>query len=436
MFGLPMPPPTALQLSADHFDIAEVVAPLPDDSVAGAGELTAATPPRLHQTAEMKRLSTPWAVCLTRAEQLAQCRLADGIVLDPACGSGMQLYAYCARLERPGLGIELDSDSALLAAANGKRVWDAHGGDWGAKTQVVFGDGTDAAAALAAAGLPDRPVAVLHVDPARPQDAQRHSLDEMQPPLDELVGSWADHLAEGPAGPAMVIDLSPRLSNAQREEVGEILGARWRDSPITWEWLSIGRGRIDRLTVWFGGAADPRSPARMLRLLPDGSVVRFAGEPTTEKADHTTSPKSGQWLTIVDSALLSSGLQNQWLRKAISHRSESRWLRIDGRRPLLLTDTALRMDDPSVAAFVSTTGEIQAQTKLPPNEAGIESILVSARSAYLARLTLRCTIAPGLQPILQQALDKGLKIHPRGKQGFLINAETLDGEGWFVCTEP
>jgi hypothetical protein len=94
------------------------------------------------------------------------------------------------------------------------------------------------------------------------------------------------------------------------------------------------------------------------------------------------------------------------------------------------------MDDPKVSSFVSTTGEIMSQTKLPPNEAGIGSILVSARSAYLARLTLRCSISPGLQPILQQALDKGLKIHPRGKQGFLIDADTPDGQGWFICREP
>lgn len=431
-----MPPPTALQLSADHFGIAEVVAPLIEHSLEGEEGLSAAAPPMLHQTPQMKRLSTPWAICLTRAEQLAQCRLADGIVLDPACGSGMQLYAYCARLGRPGLGIELDSDAALLAAANGKRVWDAHGGDWGAKTQVVLGDGTDAAAAIAAAGLSERPVAVLHVDPARPQDAQRHSLDEMQPPLSELVGSWADHLAEGPVGPAIIIDLSPRLSDAQREEVGEILRARWQDSPITWEWVSKGQGRIDRLTVWFGGAADARSPARMLRLLTDGSVVRFAGEPNTATIDISSTPQPGQWLTIVDSALLSSGLQQQWLRKAISHRSPSWWLRTDGRRPLLLTDIPLRMDDPKVSSFVSTTGEIMSQAKLPPNEAGVESILVSARSAYLARMTLRCSLSPGLQPILQQALDKGLKIHPRGKQGFLIDAETPDGQGWFICREP
>ena len=83
----------------------------------------------------------------------------------------------------------------------------------------------------------------------------------MEPPLSELVGSWADHLAEGPVGPAIIIDLSPRLSDAQREEVGEILRARWQDSPLTWEWVSKGQGRIDRLTVWFGGAADARSPA-------------------------------------------------------------------------------------------------------------------------------------------------------------------------------
>ena len=40
------------------------------------------------------------------------------MILDPACGSGIQLAAYCAMLSREGLGIEMDDPTAMAANSN------------------------------------------------------------------------------------------------------------------------------------------------------------------------------------------------------------------------------------------------------------------------------------------------------------------------------
>lgn len=426
-----MPTHTVLPISPDILGFAEVIAPQGElDSKPKSGE------PHLYQTDRMKRLSTPWSVCLTRAEQLADCRLGKGILLDPACGSGSQLFAYCSELGRAGIGIELDADSAVLSAANGQIVAESGNSEWASESFVLVGDGTDANAALAEIGLFDRVVAVMHVDPARPLDTQNHSLDEMEPPISILLDRWADHFVLGSRGPAIIIDLSPRLLDTQQKEIEELLLSYWPDSPMTWEWVSTGRGRIDRLTMWFGAAAEPATPARMLRLLSDGSVVSFAGRATEAKRSDSVLPKTGEWLTIVDSALLSSGLQGQWLREALPAESTRHWVRIFGRRPMLLSSEPLQMEKSLVSAFVSSTGQVISRLKVEPTVENISPILVSANFAYLSRLTLRCKMDPSSQPILQGKLDHGLKDYPRGKPGFLADVETNGGHAWFICKEP
>ena len=426
-----MPTHTVLPISPDILGFAEVIAPQGEiDGKSKSGE------PQLYQTDRMKRLSTPWSVCLTRAEQLADCRLGKGILLDPACGSGSQLFAYCSELERAGLGIELDADAAALSAANGQIVAEGGNSEWTSESFVLVGDGTDATAALAEIGLSDRAVAVMHVGPARPLDTQNHSLDEMEPPISTLLNRWADHFVVGSRGPAIIIDLSPRLLDSQQKEIEELLLSHWPDSPITWEWVSTGRGRIDRLTIWFGAAAEPATPARMLRLLSDGSVVSFAGRATDAKKSSSVIPVTGEWLTIVDSALLASGLQGQWLREALPAESTRHWVRISGRRPMLLSSEPLQMEKSLVSAFVSSTGQVISRLKVEPTVENISPILVSANFAYLSRLTLRCKMEPSAQPKLQGKLDHGLKDYPRGKPGFLVDVETNGGYAWFICKEP
>ena len=75
-----------------------------------------------HYANEAKPLATPWQVAIERAKLVRKCKLPDGMILDPACGSGIQLAAYCSMLSRKGIGIEMDEATAKAANSNLKRV--------------------------------------------------------------------------------------------------------------------------------------------------------------------------------------------------------------------------------------------------------------------------------------------------------------------------
>ena len=65
-----------------------------------------------HYADEAKPLATPWQVAIERAKLVRKSKLPQGPILDPACGSGIQLAAYCAMLGRSGVGIEMDEATA------------------------------------------------------------------------------------------------------------------------------------------------------------------------------------------------------------------------------------------------------------------------------------------------------------------------------------
>ena len=142
--------------------------------------------PKFHMTEDMRRLSTPWSVAQIRAEQIEAADLPAGVILDAAAGSGVQLIAFTTRLKRPGLAIEVDPNVGLLCAAN----MHISGGEEDLQRtmdRVLIGDGTDAEDAIVsywnslreAGTRAHPPIGMLHLDPARPKDAQRHDIDEM-----------------------------------------------------------------------------------------------------------------------------------------------------------------------------------------------------------------------------------------------------------------
>ena len=59
--------------------------------------------PLLHMTDDMRRLSTPWAISMIRAQQIESFDLPAGVILDAAVGSGAQLIALANELKRPAL---------------------------------------------------------------------------------------------------------------------------------------------------------------------------------------------------------------------------------------------------------------------------------------------------------------------------------------------
>ena len=218
--------------------------------------------PSFHMTEDMRRLSTPWFVALSRADRIDPNVLPAGVILDAAAGSGLQLVAYSQVLKRPSLGIEMDGNVAVLCAAN-MHINSDEGDLQRSMDRVVIGDGSDAEGAITeywnslreAGTRAHPPVAMLHLDPARPSDAQSHDVDEMAPSLSSVLRGWADHLQSGPRGPAMLLDLSPRLDEMQQSVVESIVQTTFPGVNSTWEWLSQGGGRVDRLSLWVGALA-------------------------------------------------------------------------------------------------------------------------------------------------------------------------------------
>jgi len=382
-----------------------------------------------HATEEMRRLATPWSVALARAKLLQDCEIPEGVVLDPACGSAIQLAALCSVLNRPGLGIELSGAAAPLAAINLERCAAWKGQVWGDSSRILWGDGIVADSILQiyhqSVGATS-PIALLHIDPARPQNAQQHTLDEMQPRLDQLLSSWAPFLSKQPA---LILDLSPRLSDAQRLEVEEIVSSIWGNVSRTWQWMTQGRGRVDRLSLWVGLTSDSQ-PNRLVRLTKDGAVSLLTGKQEYSKVE-ISSIEVGKFLTIVDPCLVASGLAESWRNSAVKE-GGSNWMKLTGRRPALISSEAISVEN-GVDDFVQISGRI-LDTVSEVSFETLSELTEAANSAGVSGLKLRCQIDPDVQPKLQSAIDRAMKqFGPNSNEnrGFVTEA----GEGYAICQQ-
>ena len=193
--------------------------------------------------------------------------------------------------------------------------------------------------------------------------------------------------------------------------------------------MTQGRGRIDRLSLWVGPAADsnPHRLARLysngeLSLLSGGPVNSVVGEPQIEVGNH---------LTIVDPSLVASGLTESWRCLAVTNGS-SDWLKLTGRRPKFISSEPI-LNHNEVRDFIQITGEI-VETAPEISFETLSILAAIANAADLSNLKLRCRIDPDLQPKLQSALDRELKQFEStsaSNQGFITEA----AEGYVICRQ-
>ena len=393
----------------------------------------------------MRRLSTPWSVASIRAGQIDPLALPAGVILDAAAGSGIQLIAFSKILKRPALGVELDEDIAKLCAAN--MQLNSEGEVQRSLDRVLVGDGGSADSAIASywASLRNAgtrahpPVAMLHLDPARPRDAQNHSLEEMEPDIKTVLKAWSSHLQIGPRGPAILLDLSPRLDAVQRAMVDGILETTFPGTSWTWEWLSRGGGRVDRLSVWVGSLSSNCSN-RCIRVGRKNIIASIEGEGSGAVEASFNSVMEiprGAYLTIVDPVLIESGLQNSWHDKAVGSGSGSSWVRIEGRRPMLIHTDELSGDD-EVRGFVVATGKIVQHRLSAPELHTIDQVASSVAKKGIAKITLRCSLDPEIHPTLQRRITKELK-GAEGTNGFMVDLDVVRPTGnqkvYVVCKE-
>ena len=391
-----------------------------------------------HHANEGRPLATPWQIAALRAQLVAGHELPPGLVLDCACGSGIQLAAYGAALKRPLLGVELAHERAQASAMNVQTVAKHMRSDedaWYVESHIISGDGTDAEGVMAALHKPDMGIAFLHLDPARPRNSRTHALEEMQPPLHRVLASWAPYFSKTSGAPSLLLDLSPRLTAVQRTEVESIVDETWPGIARTWEWTSRGRGRVDRLALWLGGVADAHTTRRFIRVpasLADAPVIlRSKAQPSTPEARHHP-PKRGEQVSILDAALMESGLMQEWLERVVPS-EQGRWAFVEGRRPQLHHDHPLQLEAEDLG-LVQATGRVVELLKFSLDETTVDELVSVALEHRLASVKLRFDIDPALQPKMQGSLDRQLRRRHGDRDGFV--AQHPHGDILLLCVSP
>ncbi|MGB1659259.1 MAG: hypothetical protein ACPHHS_02055 [Candidatus Poseidoniaceae archaeon] len=371
---------------------------------------------------EGKPLATPWQVAMTRADYLAQFDLPNGMLLDCACGSGIQLAAYASRLKQAALGVELDRDRAIASCLNLNTIarhYASFDQGWHRRSLVVSGDGTASEDIASHIGLEANSIAVLMLDPARPRNSRTHSLDEMQPDLPSVFEAWKPYLASTSRGPCIVLDLSPRLTQELRDGVESIVDSFWPGIERTWTWMSRGGGRVDRLELWLGGVATPNISKRFVRL-----SRTFGGEDTIIEQHESTpshrhglnTPRRNEWVTILDAALVESGLVDAWLGEQLSTAEDVRWAESSPRRPRIHHNGPLKDDS---HPFVVASGRVVELLDMALDEANIDSIVATALENDISAMTIRCGVDAQLQPRLQGSIDRQLRNRQGRRKAFL-----------------
>ncbi|MGB2446552.1 MAG: hypothetical protein ACPICB_02385 [Candidatus Poseidoniaceae archaeon] len=371
---------------------------------------------------EGKPLATPWQVAMTRADYLAQFDLPNGMLLDCACGSGIQLAAYASRLKQAALGVELDRDRAIASCLNLNTIarhYASFDQGWHRRSLVVSGDGTASEDIASHIGLEANSIAVLMLDPARPRNSRTHSLEEMQPNLPSVFDAWKPYLASTSRGPCIVLDLSPRLTQELRDGVESIVDSFWPGIERTWTWMSRGGGRVDRLELWLGGVATPNISKRFVRL-----SRTFGGEDTIIEQHESTpshrhglnTPRRNEWVTILDAALVESGLVDAWLGEQLSTAEDVRWAESSPRRPRIHHNGPLKDDS---HPFVVASGRVVELLDISLDEANIDSIVATALENDISAMTIRCGVDAQLQPRLQGSIDRQLRNRQGRRKAFL-----------------
>ncbi len=363
----------------------------------------------------LKMISTPWKIALERAKRISKSELTDGIILDPACGSATQLGAYTLVTKIPAVGIEIDERRAEFARENLSSIL-SDDTELLSHCKIICSDGLKVPSELFESG---HNISLLHIDPARPNNMQEHTIEEMKPNPIKIIDNWKIHFGENDKTVAIIIDLSPRLSGIQIKEISEQIKNIFPGISHTWEWTSQGRGRIDRLSVWIGKIATPDTNSRFVRIMPeiDQKSIIIEGNISTisdREVEYSVKVQNDMWISILDSALVSSNLSEQWLDEIGCNDYE--WISKYGRRPKIMHKDKLTVP-PQQSKLISASGKVVEMFGIDD----IDELIEKAMKLNFSKLKLRAPLDPQTHPILQSRIDNALKINSSGREGFVCS---------------
>ena len=384
----------------------------------------------LYLDTSSKRLATPWQVAELRTDLLKAVSLAEGYILDPACGAGIQLAALINNLKRQVIGIEIDESRARLAAANIHQcIKQDTNSDLLTDSLIICGDCTNIKEnmILIKQNLKqvNLTISLLYLDPARPENSREHDIDEMKPEIKAVLNSWKPYLNCGKRGPAILLDLSPRLSASQQKNIESIIKSFWSEIEFTWQWMSRGDGRIDRLTLWVGEISQPGISRRFVRLPPHNNqslliVTSYDGWETEQLSEFSDYVKIGEYVSILDSALVASGLTEAWLKRIISDDDKAELISSSERRPKILHKKPLKFMHHLDGKIVQASGKIIGIIGEKLSVKNLQTLTEQAKYLGFGKITLRVPLDPEEHPKFQRFFDRNLVKTPDGKVGFMV----------------
>jgi hypothetical protein len=209
-------------------------------------------------------------------------------------------------------------------------------------------------------------------------------------------------------------------------QVENIVEDFWPSIIKTWTWTSRGKGRVDRLALWIGSIAKKNSPRRFIRISPDLKQEPFifeGGMALTQGDDIPQSilkmPKRGEYVTILDAALVECGLAQYWLNNHIDE-SKYHWAESVGRRPQIHHHEKFELNQEESKYLIQASGRIVEIFHQQLNMDTVDEFVGQALTHDIGKLTIRTPLEPSLHPKIQGSFDRQLSRRHGRRDAFIL----------------
>jgi hypothetical protein len=145
-------------------------------------------------------------------------------------------------------------------------------------------------------------------------------------------------------------------------------------------------------------------------------------------------PRKGEYVSIIDSALVESGLSEKWFTRVLENQSIT-WGVSKGRRPQIHHENPFDFDSDLDRLLIQASGRIVGLIHSELNESTLPHLVEAAREYGFGKLTLRASLDPELQPTLQGSLDRQLSARGGPRRGFVAQ-QPGDSMLLLCVTEP
>ena len=138
----------------------------------------------------------------------------------------------------------------------------------------------------------------------------------------------------------------------------------------------------------------------------------------------------GLYMTIVDSALVESGLADSWL-ESLSFGTSYEWIKSSGRRPMICHVEPIANSQFELNNLIVTSGRIVEIIHRELTLETVDDFVDICLTHEVGKLTIRAGLPPEIQPKLQGSLDRQLARRHGTRDAFLLSNPS--GNNFLLC---